>query len=65
MELWNDGVMDYGVWECSPRIIPLFHHSSFLYSRGRSFQSRIEKVAPKGAAAGERYHPAGMATLNR
>jgi aryl-alcohol dehydrogenase-like predicted oxidoreductase len=26
---------------------------------------RIEKVAPKGAAAGERYHPAGMATLNR
>jgi aryl-alcohol dehydrogenase-like predicted oxidoreductase len=27
--------------------------------------ARIGAVAPKGAAAGERYHPQGMATLNR
>ena len=26
---------------------------------------RIDAVAPKGAAAGDRYHPAGMATVNR
>ena len=25
----------------------------------------IEQVAPRGAAAGQRYAPAGMATLNR
>jgi len=27
--------------------------------------ARIDRVAPKGAAAGDRYHAAGMATLNR
>jgi aryl-alcohol dehydrogenase-like predicted oxidoreductase len=27
--------------------------------------ARIDAVAPKGAAAGERYHAAGMATVNR
>jgi aryl-alcohol dehydrogenase-like predicted oxidoreductase len=27
--------------------------------------ARIDAVAPRGAAAGERYHPQGMATLNR
>jgi aryl-alcohol dehydrogenase-like predicted oxidoreductase len=27
--------------------------------------ARIDRVAPKGVAAGERYHPAGMATLDR
>jgi aryl-alcohol dehydrogenase-like predicted oxidoreductase len=27
--------------------------------------ARIEKVAPKGVASGERYHPAGMASVNR
>jgi aryl-alcohol dehydrogenase-like predicted oxidoreductase len=26
---------------------------------------RIDRVAPKGAAAGPRYHPAGMATIDR
>ena len=26
---------------------------------------RIDQVAPKGAAAGDRYHAAGMATVNR
>jgi aryl-alcohol dehydrogenase-like predicted oxidoreductase len=26
--------------------------------------ARIDRVAPKGAAAGERYHPAGMQSLN-
>jgi len=27
--------------------------------------ARIDAVAPKGAAAGDRYHPQGMATVNR
>jgi aryl-alcohol dehydrogenase-like predicted oxidoreductase len=27
--------------------------------------ARIDAVAPKGAAAGDRYHPSGMATLDR
>ncbi len=27
--------------------------------------ARIDRVAPKGAAAGDRYHQAGMATVNR
>jgi aryl-alcohol dehydrogenase-like predicted oxidoreductase len=27
--------------------------------------ARIDRVAPKGAASGERYLPAGMALLNR
>ncbi|HET8539061.1 MAG TPA: aldo/keto reductase [Anaeromyxobacter sp.] len=27
--------------------------------------ARIDAVAPKGVAAGERYHPQGMATINR
>jgi aryl-alcohol dehydrogenase-like predicted oxidoreductase len=27
--------------------------------------ARIDTAAPKGAAAGDRYHPAGMATVNR
>jgi aryl-alcohol dehydrogenase-like predicted oxidoreductase len=26
---------------------------------------RIEEIFPAGAAAGERYHPRGMASLNR
>src|SRR6266536_852843 len=37
------------MWECSPDIIPLFHHSSLLYSRARSFQTRIEKVTQRVA----------------
>jgi aryl-alcohol dehydrogenase-like predicted oxidoreductase len=27
--------------------------------------ARIDEIAPKGAAAGERYHPAGMQTIDR
>jgi aryl-alcohol dehydrogenase-like predicted oxidoreductase len=37
--------------------------ASFILSKDDL--ARIDRVAPKGIAAGDRYHPAGMATVNR
>jgi aryl-alcohol dehydrogenase-like predicted oxidoreductase len=38
--------------------------NALMVELSRSDLEEIEEVAPKGVAAGERYHEAGMRTIN-